>query len=131
MEDYTVKELMEEVRNFCEQRDWDQFHNPKDLAIGISTEANELLDIFRFKNQEDMEELMHDGKKRIHVEEELADVFFFVLRFAQMNDMDLKKILEDKLEKNGRKYPAEVVRGQNKKYNEYGCEKETRERWKV
>lgn len=119
MGDYTVKELTEKVKAFCEQRDWDQFHNPKDLAIGISTEANELLDIFRFKNQEDMEKLMQDGEKRIHVEEELADVFFFVLRFAQMNDMDLKTILENKIEKNGKKYPAEIVRGKNKKYDEY------------
>lgn len=120
MMDYTIKELIKQVQDFCEQRDWDQFHNPKDLAIGISTEANELLDIFRFKNQVEMEELMHDEEKRIHVEEELADVFFFVLRFAQMNDMDLKEILESKIEKNGRKYPAEMVKGQNKKYNEYG-----------
>lgn len=119
MEDYTVKELTEKVKAFCEQRDWDQFHNPKDLAIGISTEANELLDIFRFKNQEDMEELMQDGEKRVHVEEELVDVFFFVLRFAQMNDMDLKMILENKIAKNGKKYPAEIVKGKNKKYDEY------------
>ena len=50
MENYTVQELMKMVRDFCEARDWDQYHNPKDLAIGISTEANELLDIFRFKS---------------------------------------------------------------------------------
>ena len=53
MDDYTVKELSDMIKHFCEARDWDQFHNPKDLAIGISTEANELLDIFRFKSKED------------------------------------------------------------------------------
>lgn len=119
MEDYTVRELTEKVKAFCEERDWDQFHNPKDLAIGISTEANELLDIFRFKNQEETEALMQDAVKRVHVEEELADVFFFVLRFAQMNDMNLKEIMENKIRKNGEKYPAELVKGQNKKYSEY------------
>ena len=118
MNDYTVKELIDKVRTFCEERDWDQFHNPKDLAIGISTESNELLDIFRFKSNDDMNEIMGNDVKREHVEEELADVFFFVLRFAQMNHIDLKDALEMKMEKNARKYPAELVKGKNVKYNE-------------
>lgn len=118
MNDYTVKELIDKVKAFCEERAWDQFHNPKDLAIGISTEANELLDIFRFKSNDDMNEIMSNEGKREHVEEELADVFFFVLRFAQMNQIDLKDALEMKMEKNARKYPAELVKGKNIKYNE-------------
>lgn len=118
MNDYTVKELIDKVRTFCEERDWDQFHNPKDLAIGISTESNELLDIFRFKSNDDMNEIMSNDVKREHVEEELADVFFFVLRFAQMNHIDLKDALEMKMEKNARKYPTDQVKGKNIKYNE-------------
>lgn len=118
MNDYTVKELIDKVKSFCEERDWDQFHNPKDLAIGISTEANELLDIFRFKSMDDIDEIMSNKEKREHIEEELADVFFFVLRFAQMNHIDLKDALEMKIEKNARKYPADKVKGKNIKYNE-------------
>ena len=118
MNDVSVKELIEKVQAFCEERDWDQFHNPKDLAIGISTEANELLDIFRFKSDEQQKALLTDEKSRGHIQEELADVLFFVLRFAQMNDMDLKACLEDKMEKNGKKYPADKVRGKNLKYTE-------------
>ena len=118
MDDYTVKELSDKVKAFCEERDWDQFHNAKDLAIGISTEANELLDIFRFKDMDDIRELFENPAKREHVEEELADVFFFVLRFAQMKGIDLKQALEMKLAKNGEKYPVESARGKNKKYNE-------------
>lgn len=118
MNDYTVNELINKVKAFCEERDWDQFHNPKDLAIGISTEANELLDIFRFKSIDDIDEIMSNKEKREHVEEELADVFFFVLRFAQMNHIDLKDALEMKIEKNARKYPADKVKGKNIKYNE-------------
>lgn len=106
------------VRNFCEEREWDRFHNPKELAIGISTEANELLQIFRFRSEQDMEELM-SSDKRTEAEEELADVLYFVLRFAQMNDIDLSRALSDKLKKNEKKYPAEKVKGCNKKYNEY------------
>lgn len=118
MNDFTVNELIDKVKAFCEERDWDQFHNPKDLAIGISTEANELLDIFRFKSMDDIDEIMSNKEKREHVEEELADVFFFVLRFAQMNHIDLKDALEMKIEKNARKYPADKVKGKNMKYNE-------------
>lgn len=118
MNDFTVNALINKVKAFCEERDWDQFHNPKDLAIGISTEANELLDIFRFKSMDDIDEIMSNKEKREHVEEELADVFFFVLRFAQMNHIDLKDALEMKIEKNARKYPADKVKGKNMKYNE-------------
>ncbi len=114
----TLQELIEKVQSFCEERDWDQFHNPKDLAIGISTEANELLDIFRFKSLEDIEELFRNPDKREHVEEEIADVLFFVLRFAQRNDIDLRSALEMKLQKNALKYTVEVSRGKNNKYNE-------------
>ena len=114
----TIRELKQIVKIFCEERDWDQFHNPKDLAIGISTEANELLDVFRFKSEDDMIEILADEKRREHVEEELADTFFFILRFAQMNNIDLYKILDEKLKKNARKYSVEKSKGNNLKYTE-------------
>ena len=114
----TLEELKNKVKEFCEKRDWDQFHNPKELAIGISTEANELLQIFRFKSEEDMKKVM-SSDKRIEVEEELADVLYFVLRFAQMNNIDLSSAVSNKIEKNDKKYPAEKTKGCNKKYNEY------------
>ena len=112
-----LNELIETIKIFCEQRDWDQYHNPKDLAIGISTEAAELLDLFRFKNGEEIQQTLTN--KREAIEDELADVLFFVLRFAQMNDIDLKKALEHKMAKNAAKYPVDKVKGNNKKYNEY------------
>ena len=114
----SIEELTQIIKEFCEARDWDQYHNPKDLAIGLSTESNELLDIFRFQNEEQMKEIMNSNKKE-HVEEEIADIFFFVLRFAQMNNIHLTDALLKKLEKNNKKYPVELVKGKNKKYNEY------------
>lgn len=114
----TIEELKEMVKEFCEARDWNQFHNPKDLAIGISTEANELLQIFRFKSEEDMRQLMSSERKD-EIEEELADVFYFVLRFAQMNNIDLSQAVKNKIDKNNKKYPVEKAKGCNKKYNEY------------
>lgn len=118
MENKTINELMKQVQEFCEARDWDQFHNPKDLAIGLSTESNELLDIFRFKTEEQMNKIMNSSKRE-HVEEEIADVFFFVLRFAQMNNIDLSEALTKKIKKNNEKYPVEKAKGSNDKYNEY------------
>lgn len=117
--DSSVRDLMNIVQRFCEDRDWDQYHNPKDLAIGISTEANELLDHFRFKSEEDMRRILTDTVKREAVEEELADVLYFVLRFAQMNDIDLGKAMENKIAIDDAKYPADIVRGRNEKYTEY------------
>lgn len=114
----TIYRLSNMVKKFCEERDWDQFHNPKDLAIGISTEANELLDIFRFKTEEDINQIFLEDKSLEHVREEVADILFFVLRFAQMNDIDLEESLEEKLMKNALKYPVEKIKGKNLKYNE-------------
>jgi NTP pyrophosphatase (non-canonical NTP hydrolase) len=112
-----LNELIDKIKTFCEERDWDQYHNPKDLAIGISTEAAELLDLFRFKNNEEIQDTVINRRELI--EDELADVLFFVLRFAQTNDIDLKKALENKMAKNAVKYPVDKVKGNNKKYNEY------------
>lgn len=115
----SIKDLKDKVQGFCEERDWDQFHNPKDLAIGISTEANELLDLFRFKSEEDMMDMLNNTLKRCKIEEELADTFFFILRFAQRNNMDLEEILYAKMKKNALKYPVEKAKGSNLKYTEY------------
>lgn len=119
MEIDTLYYLSNKVKDFCEERDWTQYHNPKDLAIGISTEANELLDIFRFKNEKDIYEIFSNPVKKNKVIDEIADVLFFVLRFAQMNDIDLKQALEMKLSKNDEKYPVEMAKGSNCKYNEF------------
>ncbi len=114
----TIEDAKQIVKNFCDERDWDQFHNPKELAIGLSTESNELLQIFRFKSEKEMQELMN-SERRTDVEEELADVFYFVLRFAQMNNIDLSTAVKNKIAKNSKKYPIEKAKGCNKKYNEY------------
>lgn len=114
----TIDELTVLIKNFCEARDWDQFHNPKDLAIGLSTESNELLDLFRFKTEEQMKEMMASEAKRTEIGNELADIFFFLLRFAQMNHFDLKDCLEKKMAYNDQRYAVDKVKGKNLKYNE-------------
>ena len=114
----TLEYLTKEVQKFCEDRDWDQFHGPKDLAIGLSTESNELLDLFRFKSDKQMREMMDQDTARERISEELADVFFFLLRFSQMYGFDLKDDLLTKIEKNEEKYPVDKIKGKNLKYTE-------------
>lgn len=104
------------IREFCEERDWEEFHTPKELSIGIVTEASELMENFRFKNEQEQEELLRNNREEI--EDEIADVLFFVLRFADLYDVDLSEALDRKLEKNRRKYPKEEYQGSNKKYDE-------------
>jgi len=113
-----IHELKEKVRKFCEDRDWDQFHNAKDLAIGISTESAELLEHFRWKSEKEVEEMFNSEKKRTEISEEMADTFYFLLRLAQKYDIDLTTALADKMEKNDKKYPVEKAKGSNKKYSE-------------
>ncbi len=101
----SVQDLKEKVRKFCDDRNWDQFHNAKDLAIGIITEASELLVQFRFKNEEEVKELFRAPKSREAICEELVDILHTVLRFAQKFDIDLTTELDKKMLKNGIKYP--------------------------
>lgn len=113
-----INELKEIVKYFCEERDWDQYHNPKDISIGIVTEASELLELFRFKTESQIKEIFSDTEKLKEVSNELADVLFFVLRFSQKNNIDLTEALKRKVNINERKYPKEVFKGINKKYTE-------------
>lgn len=106
------------VRAFCEERDWDQFHGPKDLAIGLSTEAAELLELFRFKSEKEIEMKLQDPVYRGKIADELADVFFFLLRFSQKHGFSLDQALAGKMRKNAEKYPVSRAKGSNLKYNE-------------
>ncbi len=114
----TILELKELVQQFCEERDWDQFHNAKELAIGIVTEASELLQHFRFKTPEEVDALF-ESARRNEIESEVADVLYFLLRLAQLYQIDLSTALEKKIEQNHKKYPVEKAKGSNKKYSEY------------
>ena len=117
-EEKKIHELKEKVKEFCEERDWDQFHNAKELIIALTIEASELLEPFRWKTAEEVEEIMKDEQKREAIGEEMADVLYFLVRLAQRYDIDLSEELDKKMEKNNEKYPVEKFKGSNKKYNE-------------
>ncbi len=114
----SLAELKDEVRRFCQERDWDPFHSAKDVAIGVITEASELLEHFRFLSPEQEEALLADPVRRREVEDELADVLFFVLRFAERCEVDLTTAFRRKMATNARNYPVEKARGRNRKYTE-------------
>ena len=104
---------MNRINQFRDDRDWRKFHNEKDLAISISLEASELLELFQWKNSE---EVVESSLKEI--KEELADVLIYSLMMADNLNLDVDDIIKNKLDLNERKYPVEKSRGSNKKYNE-------------
>lgn len=111
-----VNDLKKIVSYFCDERDWKKFHNPKDLSIMISIESSELLSIFRYKQLNEMESILEE--KNEDIQYELADIFFGLLRFADIYNIDLSDALNKKIEKNRKKYPKEKFYGKNLKYDE-------------
>lgn len=104
------EEIREALLKFRNERDWEQFHNPKDSALAINVEAGELLELFLWKNAEDA--------NQDKVREELADIFAFAFLLAEKFRFDVKEIVLDKIQKNAEKYPVEKAKGTAKKYNE-------------
>ena len=102
--------LINELTKFRDERDWNQFHNPKDLSIALSIEANELLEQFLWKN--------HEDANKDKIQEELADVFAYAFLLADKLNLDVEKIVLDKIKRNGEKYPVDKAKGTAKKYNE-------------
>jgi NTP pyrophosphatase (non-canonical NTP hydrolase) len=106
------------LRAFAAERDWDQFHTPKNLAVSISLEAAELLEIFQWSRGQNSWNDLTDPGIRLRIEDELADVLLYVIRFADKAGIDLEAIAERKIAQNSEKYPAERFRGSDRKYNE-------------
>ena len=105
-----IEAIIAELRKFNQERDWDQFHNGKDLAIGLSIEASELLECFLWKKPEDA--------SIDKIREELADVLNFAFQMADKYNLDIKEIMLDKIQRNANKYPVEKAKGSAKKYDE-------------
>lgn len=102
----TLETVKTWVQEFCEERGWDPYHGPKDLAIGLVTESSELLEIFRFVDEKKCLALVEDPAGREAIGDELADSLYFILRFAQLYKFDLSECLRNKTKKNAVKYPA-------------------------
>jgi len=105
-----IKEIIQELIKFRDERDWEQFHNPKDMAIALSIEAGELLENYLWKSPQ------HADKEKI--KEELADVLAYAFLIAEKYKLDVKEIVLAKIKKNGEKYPVEKAKGSAKKYTD-------------
>lgn len=119
MQKIDVEKLNAEIEDFTRERDWDQFHSVKNLTMALSVEASELMEIFQWMKEEDSNALKDNPEVLRKVRDELADVFYYLLRIARKTDIDLGSALTEKMRKNREKYPADKVRGSSKKYSDY------------
>ena len=115
-----VELILQRIREFRDERDWGQFHNPKDMAIAISLEAGELLEHFLWKGPSEVEARVVSHRKEI--EAELADISIYLFELAENLGVDLIDAMNRKITINAEKYPVDLVRGSSKKYSEYNQE---------
>ena len=111
-----MQEVLDRIRAFRDERDWLQFHNPKDLAVSVAIEAADLLEEFQWKSVEESKKHGEVNKERIA--DEAADVAIYLLELCDVLKIDLAAAIHSKLDKNAIKYPVEKSRGTNKKYTE-------------
>ena len=108
-----TQETINKILQFRDERDWSQFHNPKDLAISISLEAAELLEVFQWSAED-----LKCTEKMDKIREELADVIIYCVLMADACDLDIDEIVQAKIKRNNEKYPVELAKGSKEKYDQ-------------
>jgi dCTP diphosphatase len=111
--------IMAELVQFSKDRDWDQFHSVKNLTMALSVETSELVEIFQWLSEEDSNQVKNNSQLKPRAEEEIADVFIYLLRIAHKLDINVEDAIKNKIKKNALKYPVELSKGNSKKYNEF------------
>ncbi|WP_200809757.1 nucleotide pyrophosphohydrolase [Demequina sp. NBRC 110054] len=114
-----ISQMQERIARFADERDWDQFHTPRNLLLALMGELGELAELLQWKTDEQVREALQESAGREAIEEEVADVAIYLLRLAQVMDIDIPTAVEAKIALNESKYPADRVRGSAKKYDEY------------
>ncbi len=114
----TISEIKTRLRSFVEERDWSQFHAPKNLSMAIAAEAAELMEHFLWVDSNKSGSLLQDPEKAIQIREELADILIYALEFADVAGIDVAEAIALKLERNAINYPIEKSRGKSLKYTE-------------
>lgn len=110
-----IEKIKKQLADFAAQRDWEQFHSPKNLAMALSVETAELLELFQWLSEEQSTQLNDDDRRRAR--QELADIQIYLIRLADRLGVDLETAVSDKLRLNEEKYPVELARGNATKYN--------------
>lgn len=111
-------DLLKQLIEFRRERDWEQFHNPKDIAISLSIEAAELLEWFQWRDKTAIKQMLETDKREA-LEDEIADVAVYLSYLCYDLNIDLEQAIKRKMDKNAAKYPVEKVKGRADKYNEY------------
>jgi dCTP diphosphatase len=114
-----ISYLRQKVENFVQERDWTKYHHPKELAISITLEAAELLELFQWKEKEDLSQLKKNPELIQKMKEELADIMIYCINLANRTDIDISEAILEKLSKNEEKYPISLVKGKSNKYSDY------------
>jgi len=115
-----IARLQEQILAFAAEREWQQFHDPKNLAMAVAVEAGELMDHFRWVRNDDAHRALDDARTRAGVEEEAADVMILLLEFAAVAKIDIAAAVERKLAKNSERYPVELSKGNATKHDRLG-----------
>ena len=110
--------ITEFQRKFAEERNWNQFHTPKNLSTALSIEAAELMEIFQWLTPEESVQIKDDPIKKAKASAELADILYYTIRMADIMDVQLDEVFWEKMRENSAKYPVELAKGNAKKYNE-------------
>ncbi len=119
MESLDIAGMLKLQRAFVAERKWEKFHTPKNLSMALAVEAAELMEIFQWLSQKEAKQIKRDATKAQAVADEMADVFFYLLRLADVLKVDLDQAFKTKMSRNALKYPVHLARGNAKKYNEF------------
>jgi len=112
-----IKNIYKRLETFAKDRNWEQFHTPKNLTMALSVEVSELLEIFQWSNSGGLDEIK-DPKKRKEIEEEIADIYIYLIKISGKLNLDIEKIINKKIDKNEQKYPKDKAYGSSKKYKD-------------
>lgn len=118
MKNIDLDKLNKTIENFVNEREWNQFHSIKNLTMALSVESSELLEIFQWMSEKESDSIAQNPKLKQRLEDEVADVFVYLLRIISKADIDLEEVVLRKIKSNGEKYPVEKARGNAKKYDD-------------
>ena len=109
--DTIINELKKTVKDFVDEREWGQFHNPKNLSMSIAIESAELMELFQWLSKKESIKAMSSGKLRKNAIDEVADIFIYLIAFCNENKIDIKQAIDQKMKKNKKKYPSNIFKG--------------------
>ena len=115
----SIRALQHKLKEFAKARDWEKYHSPRNVAAALVVEAAELLELYQWADEAASTQLHSDAALREKIEDEAADILNYLLRFADLTNIDLLAAANRKIEKNERKYPADKVYGSSRKYTDY------------